>query len=185
MAIMKVCQADLLQQEDIAGVYEVIRNNKVVSGETSASNLISICYDKSWIGSFPHDRIDKMRAKYRLQVEKERDEIERRRLLREEKRIKSEKERLEREERERAREEKEREEKEEETETEEVTPLRSSMEEDFTLPVPPPVLSTVKSVDVGVLQKAGGELEGKYADNRKSLVMLVGGGGEGGGGTTP
>jgi hypothetical protein len=176
---MKVCQTDLLQQQDIAGVYEVIRNNSVVSGETSASKLISMCYDKSWIGSFPHDRIDKMRAKYRLQVEKERDDIERRRLLREEKRIKSEKERLEREEREREEREREREEMDEtkETETEDVASLRCSLDDDVALPVPPPVLSTVKSVDVGVLQKAGGELEGKYADNRQSLVMLVGGGG--------
>jgi hypothetical protein len=66
-----------------------------------ASELISMCYDKSWIGSFPHDRIDKMRTKYRLQVEKERDEIERRRKVREETRIRKEKERKEREETER------------------------------------------------------------------------------------
>ena len=106
LAIMKSCAPDLMKCSDIIGVYEVLRNNKCVASHNMSSEgprepmmtpdeLISLAYDKSWIGGFPHDKIDDMRRRHQLTVqeearaiEKKREEREKERLAREEKKKK-------------------------------------------------------------------------------------------------
>ena len=99
LTVLYNCQDELLNCGDLCAVYEVLRNNRCVRSATnkpagsraaqvpmiSSDELIAMSYDKSWIGSFPHNRIDELRDGHVERVRVEVAEIEKRRREREEK----------------------------------------------------------------------------------------------------
>ena len=108
LSILKICQPELMKCEDLCGVYEVLRNNRCVVSANSgggngagrdnsvvldmvtASELIDMSYDKSWIGGFPHDRIDGLRREHQAIVVAEAAAMEKKRADREVERKKRE-----------------------------------------------------------------------------------------------
>jgi hypothetical protein len=92
LAVLKICQPELLKCEDLCEVYEVIRNNRCIPGAgtertdlLSADELIKTCYDKSWIGGFPHNKIEALREGHKAYVMEEARIIDEMRIEREEK----------------------------------------------------------------------------------------------------
>ena len=104
LTVLYSAQEALLKCDDLCGVYEVLRNNSCIRANSNGNNatqqvpmitsdnLINMSYDKSWIGSFPHGKIDDLREKHRMKVAEEVKEIEERRRVREEKEAKRKKE---------------------------------------------------------------------------------------------
>jgi hypothetical protein len=193
LSVLKNCQPELMQCEDLCGVYEVLRNNKCVVSSSqfasgvahtmmSADDLVDCSYDKSWIGGFPHDRIEAMRAQHKAVVEREAAEMEEKRKVRDAERQKREAER------EAAREAEEREEQEREKEGEEDVEEESSMLRMAAMSV---VSVDGKELEEGVADD-GGEERGKaeegteaqedeeaeeptfkYSGKRNSLFLMV------------
>ena len=100
LSVLKICQPELMKCDDLCGVYEVLRNNRCVVSPHSVSSssggagrppmdmltpddLIATSYDKSWIGGFPHDKIDALRVRHQAVVAAEAKAMDKKRADRE------------------------------------------------------------------------------------------------------
>ncbi|GMI01480.1 hypothetical protein TrVE_jg10117 [Triparma verrucosa] len=194
LSILKSCSPELMKCEDLIGVYEVLRNNRCVVSHMSdgptptmmnAEELIKLAYDKSWIGSFPHDKIDAMREEHQANVAEEARVME-------VKRAEREKERLEREEQRRLKKlEEEKKRKGEEGDgggggsgedggdggeggdrEQQTSPSPDTVPSLEPPCLPFPSLSISSQQSIG--SDAGSELPSKFTSKRNSLMMLVG-----------
>ncbi|GMH96228.1 hypothetical protein TL16_g13286 [Triparma laevis f. inornata] len=178
LSILKSCSPELMKCEDLIGVYEVLRNNRCVVSHMAdgpkpkmmpAEELIKLAYDKSWIGSFPHDKIDAMREEHQANVAEEARVMEVRREERE-------KERLEREEQRRLKKIEEEKKKKEEEGGERGEVKETTRETEENLLEPPSLL--FPSLSISSQQSLGSdaeaELPSKFTSKTNSLMMLVG-----------